>query len=500
MNPRARVTASERQSDSHCRDCIAWFDVTDIFDFITSNSSVTGIQRVVAQLLTQLAPSDLGSLSAAENVVPIGVGKRIGSIVLCQYDLDRHEYVVIPHDRFAATLKEFMAPSRKPKSLPRRAGWARLRKTAISLIPKPIRPNRFRTNPTAAAAGHGSDACRFQSGDVFVLPGSFWFRPFHVNVILSVCHAYKMQLAVLVHDLIPMRCPTWFSARYVAAWSSAIGLVLRSADVVLTPSSYSAEDIRTFYREAGIAEPKIAMLRYGETTSRLAAFESAPARAERVGRYVGPGYVLMVSSIDRRKNQQLLIKVWQRLHAKYGAATPYLVLIGKPAADADSILQSLRDCGFVQRHIVLLGDVDDTELAAFYDGALFTVFPSRAEGWGLPVSESLFHGKVCIAANSWSIPEVAGDLVEYFDPDDVDGCYALVERYCFDHDARRAREQRICTGYLPTDWAETARALIGVLDQLVADANGPSNAEATLGGGANHLPQARRSGTDRPDR
>ena len=72
MNPRARVTASERQSDSHCRDCIAWFDVTDIFDFITSNSSVTGIQRVVAQLLTQLAPSDPGSLSAGENVVPIG--------------------------------------------------------------------------------------------------------------------------------------------------------------------------------------------------------------------------------------------------------------------------------------------------------------------------------------------------------------------------------------------------------------------------------------------
>jgi glycosyltransferase involved in cell wall biosynthesis len=452
---------------------LAWLDVTDILDWIKSNESVTGIQRVVAQLIIELASFDFGSQSGSENSSSIGSAqRRIGGIVLCHYDLDRREYVVDPQDDFVSLLKEFMLSSREPQLRRRRSLWPRLRKTLVSLIPKPIRPARFQGGPVAAGlVSQGPpaavlDRCRFHCGDVFVLMGAFWFRPFNVNVILSHCRAYNMRLAVLLQDIIPIRCAAWFPPGHAAAWTMDVGLVLHAADTVLTPSHHSARDIRAFCLQSEIAEPAITILRYGATTAR---FVRGPVRTKRVERYLSTGFVLMVSSIDYRKNQHFLIRVWQRLHAKYANATPYLVLIGKPAIRADEILLALRNCGPVRRRIVVLGDVDDAELAAFYTGALFTVFPSLAEGWGLPVAESLRHGKVCIASSAWSIPEVAGDLVDYCEPDDLDGYCALIERYCFDHHARRDREQRIRAEYVPVDWAQTACELITSLQPLFSE-------------------------------
>jgi glycosyltransferase involved in cell wall biosynthesis len=64
----------------------------------------------------------------------------------------------------------------------------------------------------------------------------------------------------------------------------------------------------------------------------------------------------------------------------------------------------------------VLENVSDAQLALLYSACYFTVFPSRAEGYGLPVAESLGAGKLCVASNATSIPEVAGDLADYFDP------------------------------------------------------------------------------------
>jgi glycosyltransferase involved in cell wall biosynthesis len=64
----------------------------------------------------------------------------------------------------------------------------------------------------------------------------------------------------------------------------------------------------------------------------------------------------------------------------------------------------------------VLERVSDAQLALLYSACYFTVFPSRAEGYGLPVAESLGAGKLCVASNATSIPEVAGDLADYFDP------------------------------------------------------------------------------------
>ena len=65
-------------------------------------------------------------------------------------------------------------------------------------------------------------------------------------------------------------------------------------------------------------------------------------------------------------------------------------------------------------------DRSDATLYQLYERCLFTVFPSFYEGWGLPVGESLWFGKNCIASNASSIPEVGKEFVTYFDPQSLD--------------------------------------------------------------------------------
>jgi len=96
--------------------------------------------------------------------------------------------------------------------------------------------------------------------------------------------------------------------------------------------------------------------------------------------YGGPNFVLMVSSFDIRKNQKFQLPIWSRLIRELGReATPDLLLIGKNG-NRSSEFQSLLD-NSPELKVVVLNSVQDNELAWYCQKALFTVFPSLAEGW-----------------------------------------------------------------------------------------------------------------------
>ena len=84
------------------------------------------------------------------------------------------------------------------------------------------------------------------------------------------------------------------------------------------------------------------------------------------------------------------------------------------------------------------------------------MFPSLAEGWGLPVGESLAHGKICIASRAGAIPEVGGELVDYIDPYNVSEGLDLLSRYLDDPELRRRREREIAGHFHPRRWREVA--------------------------------------------
>jgi glycosyltransferase involved in cell wall biosynthesis len=210
----------------------------------------------------------------------------------------------------------------------------------------------------------------------------------------------------------------------------------------------------------------ITTVRFGEPT-----FLQAPDAA-RLGntsaaanpQYRGVNFILMVSSIDIRKNQAFLLPIWSRLIHELGReATPDLLLIGKNGHRSHEFLSLLAESVELKGKIIVLNRVRDQELAWYYQRALFTVFPSLAAGWGFPVAESLSFGKVCVSTEIDSIREVGGDLVSYVAANDFGGAYKLIKGLIVDPDERARLESLIANRYRPTQWATTANIILGAL-------------------------------------
>ena len=184
----------------------------------------------------------------------------------------------------------------------------------------------------------------------------------------------------------------------------------------------------------------------------------------------GCPYVLAVGPITGRKNGGNLIRAWRKLAARLPKdRLPLLVFAGNEAGD------SVVRCGLNEDiagwdKLRFICSPCDFDLHCLYKNCLFTVYPSLYEGWGLPISESLWHGKVCATSNVSSMPEVGGKRCEYFDPTDPDNMAQVIERLILDPTYLDACARRIDHAQLLT-WEQAAKALLATLDCSVPYGN-----------------------------
>lgn len=261
-----------------------------------------------------------------------------------------------------------------------------------------------------------------------------------------------------IYDVLPLRHPEWWSFEQQAMTREWFTFTGQHADLVLCCSDATRRDAAWFFDRERIPAPPLATVRLG---GDFAAVRPRPVGAAPVR---PRPYVLYVSSLDVRKNHRTLFQVWKRLLARHGPeATPDLVCVGRPGAGVDDFLAEVENAGHLGGRLVFLHGVDDASLGDLYEGCLFTVFPSIAEGWGIPVTESLSHGKYCVASGASSLPEVGGDLCDYHDPLDVGAAFRLIERACFDAELRADREARIRTGFRGESWNDCAAAIARAL-------------------------------------
>jgi glycosyltransferase involved in cell wall biosynthesis len=139
---------------------------------------------------------------------------------------------------------------------------------------------------------------------------------------------------------------------------------------------------------------------------------------------------------------------------------PDLIFVGARGWLIDPLLEELAATHNLGGKVQIRSDLSDTELRICYRHCLFTVYPSFVEGWGFPLAESLQHGKLCVASNRSALPEVGGELLDYFDPDDDGGALAAIERAIFDDEYRAHREARIRAEYRAPSWEECCELLL----------------------------------------
>ena len=182
-------------------------------------------------------------------------------------------------------------------------------------------------------------------------------------------------------------------------------------------------------------------------------------------------YALLVGTVESRKNHIVALRAWQQMIEQIGAeAVPDLVCIGRLGWHANEFLHEyVMTQGLGGKVSLLSTSVPDEELARFYAHAQFTVYPSRYEGWGLPVSESIAFGKLPIVASNSSLAEAGRDLAVYVETGSASALADAVRRHGLGRVAREAHEARIAAdSSTPITWARVADIIRTDMDRAAA--------------------------------
>ena len=140
-----------------------------------------------------------------------------------------------------------------------------------------------------------------------------------------------------------------------------------------------------------------------------------------------------------------------------------LVVVGRDKGLGDEARRAASRLGLNDR-VEFAGHVEKQELAQLYRGAVCLLFPSRYEGFGLPVVEAMASGTPVVAAASGSIPEVAGDAAVLVEPGDSVALAGGIERAIADHERLVQAGLERARRYT---WAETARRTLAVYRELL---------------------------------
>lgn len=218
------------------------------------------------------------------------------------------------------------------------------------------------------------------------------------------------------HDISVFTWPQCHPPERVRYMQRALPRALERADLVIADSEFGRREIAEYF-SFPLDRIMTVYLAAGSEYRPCSETECAPLLSSLNLRY--RGYILFVGTIEPRKNIAGLLDACERLPLATRQANP-LVLAGFSGwHNAD--LRARFDRGVAQGWIRYLGYLSDFALPLLYAGASMLVYPSRYEGFGLPVLEAMASGTPVLCSNASSLPEVGGDAAVMVDVDDVEG-------------------------------------------------------------------------------
>ncbi|MFU8880739.1 MAG: glycosyltransferase family 4 protein [Rhodobacterales bacterium] len=278
-------------------------------------------------------------------------------------------------------------------------------------------------------------------------PRSSYVNVGHSNlsdqVLNAVRRALNGQIAVMIHDTIPLDFPHFQRAGSVARFGGLLRQVQRYAGLVLCNSARTQADVIRHLSPWGRV-PDTVVAHLGVDIHHPDMQATLPAGFDENR----PCFVT-IGTIEPRKNHMFLFDLWADLHADGpDAQMPQLLICGTRGWNNDAVFARLDNDPMMGRHIFEMPDLTDGQMAALLMRAHAALFPSHAEGFGLPPAEALALGVPVICNTLEIYREILCDYPVYASVED---------RYLWRQEIRKLASGQVDgqlrhTGFKPFSW------------------------------------------------
>lgn len=281
--------------------------------------------------------------------------------------------------------------------------------------------------------------CLIGRSDHVVLTGAGWDHSAYISNVFALSDLpSSVTLSCIIYDAIAISHPHFFTQEFGAAVCSTLKQLFQLCHHFICISQSTRNDVKK-------------LLPPNKTTSVFRLGEDIPLHV-RIQSEPRQNYILCVGTIEIRKNHLLLYFVWRKLVQRYGDQCPRLIIVGRLGWLAGDVLELLARDPLINRFVSVLTNVEDDRLVRLYESSMFTIYPSYYEGYGLPVSESLNLGRVCVCSNTASLPEINPFPELMFDPYDFAAAEKVVAALIDNPEKRTDYECRVSDTYKPQSW------------------------------------------------
>ena len=237
---------------------------------------------------------------------------------------------------------------------------------------------------------------------------------------------------VTIHDLIFLRHPEYYHWWDVEIYRRKFKSTLKEASRIIAISECTKRDI-LYYGD--FPEDKIDVIYQGCSNRFRNSVSEADKNRVKAKYNLSDNFILNVGSIEARKNVLLAVKALGCLLDSFR-----MVIVGKHTKYTDEVIAYVKKNGLEDRVQILHGIPDD-DLPVIYHLAKVFVYPSRYEGFGIPIIEAIQTGLPVVACTGSCLEEAGGPDCLYVSPDDVEGMANAIKQAIAEKDVRVPRAQ-----------------------------------------------------------